>query len=113
MGAVRHRRRCRRRRAEWQAVLAGAVRSPGSVPVARTPPRGGGRGRAGGRRFPLLVPRPWLARIRRAIPADPLLLQILPAAEELADMPRFQADPLGEAAQCGAPVCCGNTRADS
>ena len=55
---------------------------------------------AGG--WPLLVPRPYLARIRPGDPADPLLLQVLPRAAELAAAAGYQADPLGEAdAGCG------------
>jgi len=52
--------------------------------------------------WPLLVPRPYLSRIRRGDPADPLLLQVLPKAAELATAPGYSADPLGEAhARCG------------
>lgn len=47
--------------------------------------------------FPLLVPRPYLARITPGDPTDPLLVQVLPLTEELADVPGFRADPLGEA----------------
>jgi EF-P beta-lysylation protein EpmB len=47
--------------------------------------------------FPLLVPRPYLARITPGDPTDPLLVQVLPRAEETVDVPGFRADPLGEA----------------
>jgi EF-P beta-lysylation protein EpmB len=53
------------------------------------------------RQFSLLVPRTLLARIEAGNARDPLLLQVLPQAEELADVPQFQSDPLGEAAQGG------------
>ena len=71
--------------ADWQSVLAEAVRSPaelcrllGLEPAlaAEAEPAAGG--------FPLLVPRPYLARIRPGDPADPLLLQVLPQAAETA-----------------------------
>lgn len=53
---------------------------------------------AGGRRFPLRVPRGFVARMRRGDPADPLLRQVLPLAEEGLPVPGFSADPLGELA---------------
>ncbi|MCU0234406.1 MAG: EF-P beta-lysylation protein EpmB [Thermoanaerobaculales bacterium] len=53
---------------------------------------------AGGRRFPLRVPRGFVARMRRGDPADPLLRQVLPLAEEDVPAPGFSADPLGELA---------------
>jgi L-lysine 2,3-aminomutase len=90
-------------RADWQSVLAEAVRSPGELCrllgldpslAAKTEQAAGG--------FPLLVPRPYLARIRPGDPADPLLLQVLPQAAETAVVPGYRADPLGEAdALCG------------
>ena len=58
-------------------------------------------------RFPLLVPRPYVARIRRADPRDPLLLQILPRPEESIATPRFSADPLGESAARRGPGLLG------
>lgn len=50
------------------------------------------------RDFPLRVPRPFLARMRRGDPRDPLLLQVLPQAAELLETPGYSRDPLGEAA---------------
>jgi len=46
--------------------------------------------------FSLLVPRPYLGRIRRGDPRDPLLLQVLPREEELHVAPPFTTDPVGE-----------------
>ncbi len=48
--------------------------------------------------FPLRVPRPYLARMRRGDPRDPLLLQVLPATAELLEVPGYSRDPLQEAA---------------
>ena len=48
--------------------------------------------------FPLLVPRAYLARMRRADPNDPLLLQVLPAAAELIDQAGFSTDPVADRA---------------
>jgi EF-P beta-lysylation protein EpmB len=44
----------------------------------------------------MLVPRPYVARIRPGDAADPLLLQVLPSGEELVAMPGFVQDPLAE-----------------
>ena len=49
------------------------------------------------RQFALRVPRPYLNRIRRGDPNDPLLLQILPLQQELLEVPGFGTDPLAEA----------------
>ncbi len=90
---------------DWQSVLADAVRDPGELcrqlglaaslaDAAKNPAKG----------YPLLVPKTYLARIRHGDPADPLLAQILPRAEELAEIPGYGKDPLGEA---DAMVCPG------
>lgn len=47
--------------------------------------------------FKLLVPRPYLSRIERGNPLDPLLLQILPSAAEMRLVPGYTTDPLEEA----------------
>ncbi|AOS96686.1 L-lysine 2,3-aminomutase [Microbulbifer aggregans] len=46
--------------------------------------------------FALRIPRPFLERMRKGDPADPLLLQVLPGAPELEAAPGFTPDPLGE-----------------
>ena len=46
--------------------------------------------------FPLLVPRAYLKRIRPGDPRDPLLLQVLPSAQEQAAVEGFTTDPVGE-----------------
>ena len=47
--------------------------------------------------FPLLVPRAYVARMKKGDPRDPLLLQVLPTALEAVDVPGFTRDPLSEA----------------
>jgi EF-P beta-lysylation protein EpmB len=91
-------------RTDWQSILADSVRSPAELcrllgldPALATEAEQA----AGG--FSLLVPRPYLARIRRGDPADPLLLQVLPRAGELAAPPGYSPDPLGEVAACCGP----------
>ena len=47
--------------------------------------------------FGLFVPRPFLARMRKGDLDDPLLRQVLPLGAELASVPGFTADPVGDA----------------
>ena len=60
--------------------------------------------------FPLRVPRPFVARMRRNDPDDPLLRQVLPTAAEnepvsvLPDGTRFSVDPLREKDFARAPA---------
>jgi len=53
--------------------------------------------------FPILVPRPFARRMQRGNPQDPLLLQVLPGAEELASPGSYTLDPLQEANQNPVP----------
>ncbi len=46
--------------------------------------------------FPLRVPRGFVRRMRKGDPADPLLLQVLPRAEERLEVEGFVDDPLDE-----------------
>jgi len=48
------------------------------------------------RQFPLRVPRGFALRMRAGDPADPLLLQVLPRAQEDELRPGFSFDPLAE-----------------
>ena len=88
--------------ADWQAVLADAVCDPAELcRLLGLPPALAVEEAA--RQFPVRVPRPFLARIRPCDPDDPLLVQVLPRREELARVPEFVADPLGEAAAACVP----------
>lgn len=49
-------------------------------------------------KFPLKVPRGFVARMEKANPNDPLLRQVLPLAEEDLAVCGYSLDPLGEAA---------------
>jgi EF-P beta-lysylation protein EpmB len=46
--------------------------------------------------FPMRVPRGFIARMRRGDPTDPLLLQVLPHAAELDEVPGFMRDAVGD-----------------
>jgi len=53
--------------------------------------------------FPMRVPRPFVARMRRGDPRDPLLRQVLPLDDELRPMPGYVDDAVGDLAARGAP----------
>jgi EF-P beta-lysylation protein EpmB len=88
----------------WRSVLADAVCDPAELCRLLGLPAGlaDEAAQAAGQ-FPMRVPRSYLGRIRPGDPLDPLLAQILPRKEELAEVPQFVADPLGEAATACAP----------
>jgi len=53
--------------------------------------------------FGLKVPLPYLARIQKGDPEDPLLRQVLPMAEELLPVAGFGTDPVGDYAAMQSP----------
>ena len=55
------------------------------------------------KRFPLLVPRPYIARMRFGDGADPLLQQVLPTDLEERQVPGYDFDPLAEATATRVP----------
>ncbi len=88
----------------WQAELARAIIDPAELldllglsrawlPAAL----------AAARQFPLRVPRPFVARMRRGDPHDPLLRQVLPLASELAAVEGYSRDPVGDRAAMTTP----------
>jgi EF-P beta-lysylation protein EpmB len=89
---------------EWRRELASAIRDPATLLrlLELDPDLLPGARRAAAA-FPLLVPRPYLARMRRGDPADPLLRQILPLDAELGEQPGYVADPVGDLAAAAAP----------
>ncbi len=87
---------------DWQAALADAVRDPAELcRLLRLPESVASKAAAA--EFPLLVPRPYLGRIRSGDPRDPLLVQVLPHAAESAAVAGFRRDPLGESEATIAP----------
>lgn len=46
--------------------------------------------------FAMRVPLPFIAKMRQGDVNDPLLLQVLPAAQEFNNLPGYSTDPLGE-----------------
>ena len=90
------------REVSWQRSLALAIRDPEMLLAELGLERDLGPGvlarLEAARSFPLLVPRSYLARMTPGDPRDPLLLQVLPRAEELDDPAGFVDDAVGDAA---------------
>jgi EF-P beta-lysylation protein EpmB len=84
----------------WRDELAQAITDPAELlrELELDPSILGGRRGAdeAARRFPLRVPRGFVARMRHGDPNDPLLAQVLPVARETDRVPGFTADPVGE-----------------
>ncbi|HVJ30515.1 MAG TPA: EF-P beta-lysylation protein EpmB [Gammaproteobacteria bacterium] len=79
----------------WQAELQAAVRDPAELErLLALPP--GTLGVPARTAFPLLVPRGFVARMRKGDANDPLLRQMWPSAAELAPAQGFSADPVRE-----------------
>lgn len=82
---------------EWRKEVAEAITDPQELlrllqlPASLLP-----AARASAHGFALRVPRKFVARMEPGNPRDPLLLQVLPLAQELIGCPDFVADPLGE-----------------
>lgn len=90
--------------AAWQHELARAVTDPAElVRLLALDPSLIEPARAAARRFPLRVPRGYVARMRRGDQRDPLLAQVLPLGIELAPAPGFTADPVGDLRAMAAP----------
>ena len=91
-------------RERWQVELAEAVRDPGDLCRLLGLDDGvAAEARRAAAGFPLLVPRPFLERMKAGDPHDPLLRQVLPLGAELSSPPGWVADPLEEAAALAAP----------
>jgi lysine 2,3-aminomutase len=90
--------------ASWQDALKDAVRDRQQLLRLLDLPLSDVDGANGSdEQFPLLVPRGFVARMRRGDPSDPLLRQVLPIADELQDVPGFVADPVDDAAATRRP----------
>lgn len=84
---------------DWQAQLRAAVSSPAELAAALDlDPAHFGDSAGAAADFALRVPRPFLARMHRGDPDDPLLRQVMAAGAELVPAPGFNEDPVGEVA---------------
>jgi EF-P beta-lysylation protein EpmB len=87
----------------WQRELAQAITDPAELlRILELDPALLPAARAAAARFPLRVPRGFVARMGKGDPDDPLLRQILPLAVELEPTPDFLADPVGDRAAVAA-----------
>ena len=81
----------------WQQQLRDAVRDNRELEQMLELPAGALSGPAGAKTpFPLLVPRSFVARMRKGDPHDPLLRQVLPTANENLFSNGYTGDPLRE-----------------
>lgn len=85
----------------WQRQLAEAYRRPEELLEALRLPVPSDV--ADSAKFPLLVPRSFVARMKPADPHDPLLRQVLPTTEETRGAAGFQVDPVGDQSARTAP----------
>jgi len=90
--------------ARWKRELASAVRDPAELlRLVDLPDRFAMEARRAAEGFPLLVPRGFVARMRRGDPQDPLLRQVLPIEDEQAEVAGWTVDPLEERARQTSP----------
>ncbi len=88
---------------DWRAIVKSAIRDPNELrrrlglPLESEPQRVLDVQQAD-QQFRTFVPEPFLSRIQSGNPADPLLLQVLPVANEARDVAGFTADAVGDAA---------------
>ena len=83
----------------WQHLWRDAVRDPRELlALVGLEHAGIGISDAAAAKFPLRVPRGFVARMRHGDPHDPLLRQVLPLDEELRPMLGFELDAVGDTA---------------
>lgn len=81
----------------WHASLANAIRDPDKlVEQLGLPEDLRESARLAAEQFPLLVPQSFVARMLFGDPNDPLLMQVLPLGRELAQVPGFTIDAVGD-----------------
>ncbi|MBN1378228.1 MAG: EF-P beta-lysylation protein EpmB [Gammaproteobacteria bacterium] len=88
-----------RRQADWKQSLATTVRDPARLLQHlgfSSDPGLIDAARRAARHFPLRVPMGYIARMQPGDIHDPLLRQVLPLAEELANAPGYRSDPVGD-----------------
>jgi EF-P beta-lysylation protein EpmB len=84
-------------RRTWQQLLSEAVSDPIELcQILDLNPGEVATAAGAARAFRLRVPRSFIAKMRRGDPRDPLLLQVLPLAQELQSADGFLVDPVGD-----------------
>ena len=93
-----------RQASPWQIELAHAITDPVELLQAlELSPEVLSVGSLANRAFPLRVPRGYVSRMRKGDPADPLLRQVFPLAQEDLPAPGFCDDPVGDLATMVTP----------
>ncbi len=88
----------------WQEAVKDAVRDPQELcRLVGLPPRYASDAAPAAGEFPVFAPRGYIARMRPGDPYDPLLRQVLPLEDELAEAPGFGPDPVGDRAATRSP----------
>jgi len=88
----------------WQKSMANAIREPAELlRMLNLPETLLAAAETAARQFPLRVPLPYLKRIEKGNPDDPLLRQILPMSDEMTQNDRGQRDPVGDMAAMASP----------
>jgi EF-P beta-lysylation protein EpmB len=81
----------------WHDDLKSAIRDPCELVTAlELPTEFVEPAQKAAETFPLFAPRPYVARMRKGDPDDPLLRQVLPLADELDNAAGFRADAVGD-----------------
>ncbi len=81
----------------WQTILKTAIRNPRTLcQRLQLPDSWISTAEQAAELFPLFAPLPYVDRIERGNPADPLLRQILPLLEEFESPAGFVTDPVGD-----------------
>jgi len=81
----------------WQRELTEAIRDPAELlALLELDPALLPAAQKAAVQFSLRVPRGFVKRMRRGDPRDPLLLQVLPLADELKSVSGFGTDPVGD-----------------
>jgi EF-P beta-lysylation protein EpmB len=89
---------------DWRRELARAIRDPDELCDLLSLPDSARPGaRLAAKLFPLLVPRPFLARMKPGDIHDPLLRQVLPIAQEAEEVAGFTLDAVGDGPATRAP----------
>lgn len=93
---------------DWKSALLQAVTDIAELCRGlKLPPEIAEAGKIAAQEYPLFVPKPFLNRIEKGNPTDPVLLQILPQQAETVSVSGFSADPVGESSvySLGEPEC--------
>jgi len=81
----------------WQAILQNSITEPSVLlQMLKLDPKLLPAANAANQLFQMRVPLPYISRMAKSDPNDPLLQQILPIRQELQTFPKFSNDPLGE-----------------